>query len=174
MNWVEFRVVMYTRSTNRIAERGSTLIEFVVVATMLFLMLIAICAGGNLYFTHNALVESTRRGARFAATQPANTPVGTPRTTATGVCDASGPNLLDIQNYTIYGNIAGTGPKLVNALTPANVCVEYSDFGVGQGSVSVSIINYDFHFVVPFITRTITMPPYRTTMAGESAGLFAP
>jgi hypothetical protein len=156
----------------RIGEAGSTLIEFVVVATMLFVMLIGICAGGNLYFTHNAMVESTRRGARFAATQAANTPVGSPRTTAANVCDATGPALTDIQNYTVYGNTAGTGPKLVNGIDRANVCVEYSNFGVGQGSVSVSIINYDFHFVVPLISRTITMPAYRTTVAGESAGVI--
>jgi TadE-like protein len=166
----------------RIGEHGGTLIEFVVVSLIFFVMLIAICAGANLYFTHNALVESTRRGARFAATQVANTPAGTPRTTTGGACDAAGPALSDITNYTIYGNIAGTGPKLVNGLTPANVCVEYSStpldpvghagFGVGQGSVSVSVINYDFHFVVPLITRTIRMPAYKTTIAGESAGVL--
>lgn len=163
---------MVRRQNNRESEHGSTLIEFVVVATMFFVMLIAICAGGNLYFTHNAMVESTRRGARFAATQVANTPAGAARTTASNVCDTSGPALSDIQNYTVYGNTAGTGPKLVNGIDTSNVCVEYSNFGVGQGTVSVSIINYDFHFVVPFITRTIRMPPYRTTVAGESAGVI--
>ena len=157
----------------RIRESGSTLIEFVVVATMLFVMLIAICAAGNLYFTHNAMVESTRRGARFAATQVANTPAGAPKCPVPPCgCDTTAPSLNDIKNYTVYGNTLGTGPKLVNGIGPDNVCVEYSNFGVGQGSVSVSIINYDFHFVVPLITRTITMPKYRTTVAGESAGVF--
>ncbi|HJX89600.1 MAG TPA: hypothetical protein VJ372_03845, partial [Pyrinomonadaceae bacterium] len=102
-----------------------------------------------------------------------------------GTCDSTGPALNDIKNYTIYGNTAGTGPKLVQGLTPANICVEYGStpldpvapglppgFGVGQGTVSVSIINYDFHFVVPLITRTIRMPPYRSTMGGESAGVI--
>jgi hypothetical protein len=171
---------MEREQNKRTGEKGGSLLEFVVVATMFFVMLIAICAGGNLYFTHNALVESTRRGARFASMQLANATPGTPR--VSNGCDTTAPALNDIKNYTIYGNTAGTGPKLAPGLTPANICVEYSStpldpatapgFGIGQGAVSVSIINYDFHFVVPFITRTITMPPYRSTVAGESAGVI--
>lgn len=159
-------------------ERGATLLEFVVVSLMFFVMLIGICAGGNLYYTHNALVESTRRGARFATMQAATSPAGTPRTTASNTCDTTGPSVTDIKNYTMYGNTAGTGPKLAPGLTADNICIEYGSlpsdptpgFGVGQGTVSVSIINYDFHFVVPLVTQTITMPPYKTTFVGESAG----
>lgn len=148
---------------------------------MFFVMLIGICAGGNLYYTHNALVESTRRGARFAATQAASATAGTPYVTPSGqACDTASPSLTDIKFYTMYGNTAGTGSKLAPGLTEANICVVYGSlpsdpagavgFGVGQGTVSVSIINYDFHFVVPLVTRTITMPPYKTTFVGESAG----
>jgi TadE-like protein len=159
-----------------IDEQGATLLEFVVVSLMFFVMLIGICAGGNLYYTHNALVESTRRGARFAAMQAATTPAGTPWTT--NGCDTAGPSVTAIKNYTMYGNTAGTGPKLAPGLTDANICIEYGSlpsdptpgFGVGQGTVSISIINYDFHFVVPLVTQTISMPPYKTTFVGESAG----
>lgn len=155
--------------SNRKPERGSTLIEFAVVASAFFTMLIAICAGANLYFTHNALVEATRRGARFAATQVARTPAGTVANTAAGTCDSTSPTLTAINNYTIYGNAAGTGPNLLS-LQPANVCVQYSGFGVGAGSVSVSITSYAYSFVVPGINSQITMPAYRTTASGESAG----
>jgi hypothetical protein len=162
-------------------ERGSTIIEFVVVALMLFVMVIGIAAGGNLYYTHNALVETTRRGARFAAMQAATNPIGTPYTTPSGtVCDNSGPSVTDIKNFAMYGNVAGTGPKLAPGLTAASICIVYGSlpsdpagnagFGVGQGTVSVSIVDYDFHFVVPLVTRTIRMPPYKTTFVGESAG----
>src|SRR6266404_8936765 len=152
---------------NRSDQRGGTLIEFTVVAAVYFTMLLAICAGSNLYFTHNALVEATRRGARYAATQAAASPAGTPRTTIG--CDSTGPSLAAIRNYAIYGNAAGTGPNLVN-LQPANICVEYSTFGVGKGSLSVSITGYTYNFVIPGINRQISMPPYRSTAAGESAG----
>jgi hypothetical protein len=163
---------------NNLRERGSSLIEFTVVASAFFMMLLAICAGSNLYFTHNALVEATRRGARFAATQAANSPVGAPRTTPAGTCDSTGPSLNAIRNYAIYGNSAGTGSNPLS-LQPANICVEYSatnsaagsiGFGVGTGAVSVSITNYKYYFVIPGINKQITMPAYRSTAAGESAG----
>jgi Flp pilus assembly protein TadG len=151
-------------------QRGSTIIEFAVVASAFFLMLIAICAGAALYFTHNALVEATRRGARYAASQPASTPAGvpTPPTANSSVIDV-GPSLAAIRNYTIYGNAAGTGTKLVN-INPANVHVQYQNFGVGQGSVSVYVTGYTYNFSIPGINEQISMPSYRTTFAGESAG----
>jgi Flp pilus assembly protein TadG len=162
-----------TRQRNKSGQRGSTLLEFAVVSTVFFMMLLAICAGSNLYFTHNALVEATRRGARFAATQAAHSTPGTIVTTAgdcsTTSCDSAGPRLTQIRNYAIFGNEAGTGSNLLN-LQPANVCVQYCNFGVGTGSVSVSISGYNYNFVIPGINRQITMPAYRSTAAGESAG----
>jgi Flp pilus assembly protein TadG len=160
---------MYRQRNKWSDERGSTLIEFAVVSSVFFMMLLAICAGSNLYFTHNALVEATRRGARYAATEPAapDTQCGKP-TTGPNTCSSC---LTRIQNYTIYGNAAGTGPNLLG-LQPSNVTVEYSNFSVGTGSVSVSITGYTYYFVVPGINRQITMPAYRTTAAGESAGVL--
>jgi hypothetical protein len=164
---------MYTQRNSKSRERGSTIIEFAVVASAFFMMLIGICAGSNLYFTHNALVEATRRGARYAATEPADTICGTP-TQGPSNCPAC---LTRIQNYAVYGNSAGTGSPLVNGLQPSNVTVEYlmvngAKFGVGSGAVSVSITGYNYNFVIPFVNQVITMPAYRTTAAGESAGVL--
>ena len=83
---------------------------------------LGIVAAGNLYFTHNAMVEATRRGARYASTQAAATPAGTVRTTSG--CDTTGPQLTAIRYYAIYGNAAGTGDNLVN-LQPSNICVTF-------------------------------------------------
>lgn len=149
-------------------EQGGTLIEFTFIATFFFMMLVGIVAAGNLYFTHNALVESTRRGARFAAMQAAASPAGTVRTT--GACDSTGPRLIEIQRYAIYGNEAGTGTNLLG-LQPDNICVEYNNFGLNTGSVSVSIRNFNYNFIIPGITRVIAMPAYRSTAPGETAGV---
>lgn len=136
-------------------ERGGSLLEFTVVATGLFMMLIGIVAGANLYFTHNALVEATRRGARFAATQEVNSEPA-------------------IRSFAIYGNSEGTGSPLLSNLQPENIVVQYTNFGVGQGTVSVSITNYNYDFAIPGVSRLIAMPPYRSTAAGESAGESPP
>src|ERR1041385_2319231 len=46
----------------RSMERGIATIEFAVTAGFFFMMIIAVVAGGHFFWTHNALVESTRRG----------------------------------------------------------------------------------------------------------------
>lgn len=141
----------------RAHERGGTLIEFTVVASVFFLMLIGIVAAGNLYYTHNALVEATRRGARYAVLHPAGS------TTA-------------VQNVVIYGTDSppSGATSLVYNLQPNNVSVNYSSLGVAAGSVTVTITGYSFPFVLPTSTTSITMPPYRTTITGESAGFIPP
>lgn len=146
-------------------ERGGSLIEFTVVASVFFLMLVGIVAAGNLYYTHNALVEATRRGARFAALNP-------------------GGGAAAVQNVVIYGtpNPANGATSLIYNLQPNNVVVCYSgtvncpgqSFGVAAGSVTVTIQAYSFPFVLPTSTTSITMPPYRTTITGESAGFIPP
>ena len=146
-------------------ERGGTLIEFTVVASVFFMMLVGIVAAGNLYYTHNALVEATRRGARYAVLNP-------------------GGGAAAVQNVVIYGTPtpANGATSLVYNLQPANVIVCYSGtvncpgqaFGVAAGSVTVTIQNYTFPFVLPTRTTSVAMPPYRTTITGESAGFIPP
>ena len=138
-------------------ERGGSLIEFTVVALSFFIMLVGIVAAGNLYYTHNALVEATRRGARYAALHP------TGSTTA-------------VRNVVIYGTDSpptGAIPLVYNLQT-TNVTVTYTGLNVAQGTVTVTIDNYSFPFVLPTRTTSVTMPPYRTTITGESAGFIPP
>src|SRR5215813_12419338 len=89
-------------------ERGGTLIEFTVVASVFFMMLVGIVAAGNLYYTHNALAEATRRGARYAVLNP-------------------GGGATAVQNVVIYGtpNPPSGATSLVYNLQPANVTVCY-------------------------------------------------
>ena len=160
-----------TNYINQRYQRGGTLLEFTFVATTFFMMLLAITSGANLYFVHNALVEATRRAARYASTQAASNPPGVTYTTNVNTpCDAAGPRVAAIKNFAVYGNGLGTGTKLVSTLQPENFCVHYDSFGVGAGSVSVSVINYNYYFVVPFISKNFLMLSYRTTVKGESAG----
>ena len=144
-------------ANTRSNERGGSLIEFTVVAAVFFLMLVGIVAAGNLYYTHNALVEATRRGARYAVLNP------TGSTTA-------------VRNVVLYGtDTPGLGATpLVYNLQAANVTVTYTGLNVAQGTVTVMIENYSFPFVLPTSTTSVTMPPYRTTLTGESAGFIPP
>ena len=146
-------------------ERGATLLEFAIGATVFFTAMFGVVEFGRVLWTHNALADAARRGARYAITQPASSPAGA-KTTGANV----GPSITAIRNVAVYGNPEGTGQPLVNNLATGNVNVTYSNFGVGEGRVSVTITGYQFQFIVPLVGTSITMPNYNTTLTGENAG----
>ena len=142
---------------DRTGERGSTLLEFAITATVYFMMLIGIISISHVYFTHNGLVESTRRGARYAT-----------------LVSSTSASTDDIKEVVVYGTdtpAEGARP-LVHGLTTDNVEVTRAGFGLGQGTVTVRIIDYNYAFVVPGLRHVIAMPEYRTTLTGECVGLI--
>ena len=159
------------KQINKNSEKGIATIEFAVTAGFFLLMIVSVVAGGHFFWTHNAIVESTRRGARYAASQcnPSDTN-----------CPDRDTALARIQNVVLYGSpTAGTEPLVPN-LQASQISVSYSPrsgmgdsqtFGVGTGTVSVKIQNYGYNFILsPVVLR---MPPYETTVRGESAGYQA-
>lgn len=139
--------------------------EFAIGATIFLTASFAVIEFGRALWTHNALADAARRAARYAVNQPASSPAGV-KTTGMNV----GPSVTAIRNVAVYGDPAGGSQPMVNNLTPANLNVQYTDFGVGAGTVAVTITNYQFQFVIPIIGTTIQMPDYNTTLTGESAG----
>lgn len=141
------------RIKNRKNERGSTLVEFSIGVTVFVTAMFGVLEFGRLLWVHNALTDAARRGARYAVMHSAS--------------DESA-----VKNIVVFGDAAGTGQPMVNNLSTANVVVTYNSFGLNDGTVSVSITNYQFQFVVPIVGTTITLPSYSTTLTGESAGFL--
>ena len=138
-------------------ERGAALVEFAIGATIFLTVLFAVMEFGLLLWTHNALTDAARRGARYAVTHPQS-------------------SMADVQNVVVYGDpapAANTAP-VVNGLTTAQVSVTYNGFGLGNGQATVSIQNYSYNFIVPLLGVRVPMPSYQTTLTGESAGLMPP
>lgn len=156
---------MISITKKKTGQEGSTLVEFAIGASVFLLVMFAVIEFGRALWVHNALADAARRAARYAVNQPASSPAGV-ATTGTNV----GPSITAIRNVGVYGNPAGTGAAMVNDLTPGMIDVAYNDFGVGQGTVAVTISGYQHQFVVPVIGTTITMPDYKSTITGESAG----
>ncbi len=154
-----------TRTSTKSRQEGSTLVEFAIGASVFLMVMFAVIEFGRALWVHNALADAARRAARYAVNQPASNPAGT-ATSGTNV----GPSIAAIRNVGVYGNPGGSGAPMVNNLTPANLDVEYTNFGVGRGTVAVTITNYQHQFVVPIIGTTIQMPDYKSTLTGESAG----
>ncbi|MFN2530718.1 MAG: TadE/TadG family type IV pilus assembly protein [Pyrinomonadaceae bacterium] len=135
-------------------EKGSTLVEFAIGATVFIMSIFAVLEFGRALWAHNALADAARRGARYAVLHSVGSDSG-------------------VKNVVVYGDPAGGSQPLLPDLTVDNVQVSYSpDFIVNQGTATVSIKNYQFKFVLPFLPKTITMPTYSTTLTGESAGFI--
>lgn len=141
-------------------QKGSTVAEFAVVAGVFFMIIFGIIEFGRLLYTHNALTDAARRGARYAVLHE--------------------KNMTCVQNVVIFGetHVTGpectpTGPALINGLTTLNVAVVYEPFdtySMNNGTATVKIQNYQFNLSIPLFRQTLTMPAYTTTLTAESAG----
>jgi Flp pilus assembly protein TadG len=142
-----------TRDFNkkRKEERGATLLEFALVATLFLTVMFGVVEFGRCLWTHNALSDAARRGARYAINHPE-------------------ADEEDVKKVTVYGGTADGKSALVDNLKTTNVEVKYSNYKLGEGTVSVSITNYQFQFVVPLIGTTLKMPGYNTTLTAENIG----
>lgn len=154
------------------SQSGVAVVEFAVTAAFFFMMLVAVVAGGHFFYTHNGLVEATRRGARYAANQ-------CPDQAAFTACPNRATTMDRVKKVVVYDNPnADTSQDAPEAPTPflpnlqtSNVTVTYSTspaFGVATGTVKVSIDSYQYSFM----GFSITMPTYQTTVQGESAGFI--
>jgi Flp pilus assembly protein TadG len=134
-------------------QRGSTLVEFAIGATVFMTAMFAVLEFARALWVHNALSDAARRGARYAVlhTQASET---------------------QVKNVVVYGNEDGTGEAMLSDLDTTKVDVAYNGFGLNTGTVSVSITGYKFQFVIPMVGTSITMPNYKTTLTAESAGLI--
>ena len=152
-------------------QRGATVAEFAVVASVFFMMVFGIIEFGRLMYTHNALTDAARRGARYAALHP--------------------ESLTCVKNVTVYGEkhidpvtCAPMGPPLISNLSDTNVSVTYvgadlddnpgtpqTAYGMNLGTATVKIENFTFDLSVPLFQFRVNMPTYTTTLTAESAGL---
>ena len=162
------------RSCDRQTERGTTIAEFAMVALLFFTLIFGIIEFGRLLYTHNALADATRRGARFAVLHP-------------GLSNADKDK---VKNEVVYGSNATydgdgnpTSTPLINGLTVDMVDVTFegedldgdedtppTSFGSNLGSATVKIVGYSFNLSIPVIGRPVALPDYITTLSAESAG----
>ena len=132
-------------------ERGATLMEFAIGVTVFLTSMFGVIEFGRALYVHNALADAARRGARYATLHASS-------------------DVDQVKNVVVYGDPAGGTKPLVPDLTTGNVNVSYSNFGLNKGTVSVSVTNYKFQFVIPLLGASITMPASTTTLTGESVG----
>lgn len=141
------------RKIQKSDERGATLVEFSIAATVFIMAMFAVLEFGRALWTHNALTDAARRGARYATLQGMD-------------------KEEQVKNVVVYGSPSGGSKPVVQNLTTNNVNVDYDNYGLDSGTVTVTITEYDFEFVIPIVSTSIRMPSYSTTLTGESVGLI--
>jgi hypothetical protein len=146
---------------NRRSERGAALVEFTIGAVAFLTAVFGALEVARMLWTHNALSDAARRGARYAVTHPAS-------------------DEAEVINTVVYGNPEGTGRPEVAGLTDDMVDVSYkvspvtNIFSYPGGSVTVSVTNFKFKLLIPLVGRDISMPDYHTTLTAESSGQVPP
>ena len=126
-------------------EQGATLVEFSIAALVFLTVMFGVIEFGRALWVHNALADAARRGARYASVHSAG-------------------DVEKVRNVVVYGDEDGGDTPMIPNLTPDNVAVNYSNWAVNGGTVTVSITEYEFQFVIPIVGTTITMPSYTTTL----------
>src|SRR5215217_5209317 len=136
-------------------EKGSTLVEYAIGATVFIMAVFAVLEFGRALWTHNALTDAARQGARYAALH-----------------QSGGAEDTNIKNLVVYGSTSGGTKPIVPGLSTTNVQISRTgDFSVNSGTATVKITGFQFQFVLPFLPKSINMPESATTLTGESAGL---
>lgn len=133
-------------------QRGATIPEMALAGVIFFTASFGVIEFGRLLWTHNALVDATREGARFAV--------------------MNAQNATAVRNLVVFGKSSPTvsDTPILTGLTTSHVTVTYTNFGVKRGTVEVKITGYQFNFIVPLVGATWDMGEYKTTLTGESAG----
>ena len=129
-------------------SRGTTMVEFAIVAVVFFMLLLGIMDFGRMLFQWNAAAEATRWGARVAV-----------------VCDYDSNEIRTLMR------------RILPELTDANIAITYFDpEGVPSScdkstckGVEVRLANFNFMPISPFMNFGLTtVPPFATYLVRES------
>lgn len=126
--------------TNKL-QRGAAAVEFAIVVSIFFTLLLGAMEMGRLLWTWNAAGEATRLGARLAV-----------------VCDIGDTSILTRMQ------------EMLPALQPQHVSIAYVPSGCSTEtcqSVRVSLAGYTHVPIVPFVALSIAIPPFQTTLPKE-------
>ncbi len=139
-------------------QKGLATVEFAVVATAAFIVLLGVIEVSRALFVWNSLTEATRRGARVAAVCPMHHSA--------------------VPKVAIFGSFdSGDQSPVISGLTSNNIQVEYlQKDGSASGNyedtdfVRVSIVDFQQPLFIPGAWADIIAPPFSTTLPAESLG----
>ena len=140
-------------------QRGLATVEFAIVGSVALTVLIGCIEIGRMLFVWNSVGEATRRAARLAT-----------------ICPVNDPTIIRAAMLNFTGQDVSSSLYL-HGLTPSNVSLSYLDAAgaatvtqANMAFVRVSITGYVHTLLIPFVTPTVTVPTFSTTLPAESLG----
>jgi Flp pilus assembly protein TadG len=134
-------------------QAGSALAEMAIVIGLFLMVLFGVIEIARALYVWNTLTEVTRRGARVAA-----------------VCHpVDHPALIKNVATDILPGL-GAGNVAVTYYGQDGTAVAATDF-MAIRYVRVEITGYSHSFMVPYLDRVLTPPPFQTTLPRESLGV---
>src|ERR1051325_3179987 len=94
-------------------QRGATLVEFSIGALVFFTATFSVLEFSRLLWTHNALADAARPGARYPVPHKEE-------------------DSCDVKRVAVYGNTDGSGQPLVAGLTEDMVNVDYKPSSIPE------------------------------------------
>jgi Flp pilus assembly protein TadG len=144
------------------SERGTAIVEFALIAPVLFLLVFGIIEFGRALNYYNDLTQLAGQGARAAAVSR------NPDSTAVGTANADCP----ANNQTIQCQIAKTYPTDNELKNGMSVCLGTLNTATGQittpatapaiGAPITVRTKFKFHFLTTFFGATITLSSTQT------------
>jgi Flp pilus assembly protein TadG len=120
---------------------GAAAVEFAIVASVFFMILLGAIEMARLLWTWNAASEATRLGARLAV-----------------VCDINAPVIKTRMR------------QMLPALTNGNITINYLPGGCSAldcRSVTVTLNGYTHVPIIPLVPLSIPIPPFATSLPRE-------
>ena len=133
-------------NARRSSQSGVAAVEFALVCTIFFTLLLGAVEMGRLLWTWNAATEATRLGARLAV-----------------VCDINEPHIKTQMISRMPG------------LASSNIVVDYLNPPAADNTctvstckaVRVSLTGYEHDTIIPFLPLTLDLPAFTTTLRRE-------
>ena len=138
------------------SERGSTAVEFALVAVMFIIMLVSIVEIARMMLVFTSVANAAKVGARYAITHGADR-------TGTGASGPSGPGSTT-QVQTVVQNFAKTGLLTKGNLT---ILVTYPNGNNKAGSPVRVTVTYPYDALIPYFTTL-----FSRTIASTSEGVI--
>jgi Flp pilus assembly protein TadG len=134
----------------RHSQRGSTMIEFVLVAGALLALCFGIIDFGRALYTYSFITTVAREGTRWAAVRGSNSCTNSGSTLSD--CNAS---VAQIQSYVQSLSEGATSPSQMTVTPTWSNCTVLANGAVNAPGCLVSVnVTYSFKFMLPFMPKS--------------------